>query len=75
MGVITSFMVVELNNVNQQEHKRCKYVMEEVPFPHSFWLFHVWCFWWVSASYDIENTDTLLVDMLTPRLNLRLSQW
>jgi len=25
MGVITSLMVVELNNVNQQEHKHCKY--------------------------------------------------
>jgi hypothetical protein len=25
MGVITPLMVVELNNVNQQEHKRCKY--------------------------------------------------
>jgi hypothetical protein len=25
MGVITSFMVVELKNVNQQEDKRCKY--------------------------------------------------
>jgi hypothetical protein len=25
VGVITSLMVVELNNVKQQEHKRCKY--------------------------------------------------
>jgi hypothetical protein len=25
MGVITSFMVVKLNNANQQEHKHCKY--------------------------------------------------
>jgi hypothetical protein len=25
MGVITSLMVVELNNVKQQEHKRYKY--------------------------------------------------
>ncbi len=25
VGVIMSFMVVKLNNVKQQEHKRCKY--------------------------------------------------
>ncbi len=25
VGVIMSFMVVELNNVKQQKHKRCKY--------------------------------------------------
>jgi hypothetical protein len=27
-------------------------VMAQVPLPHSFCFFHVWCFWWVSASYD-----------------------
>jgi hypothetical protein len=52
MGIITSVMVVELNNVKQQEHKRCKYCHGTGTSSHSFWLFHVWCFWWVSASYD-----------------------
>jgi hypothetical protein len=27
-------------------------VMAQVPLPHCFWLFHVWCFWWVSAAQD-----------------------
>ncbi len=27
-------------------------VMAHVPLPHSFWLFHMRCFWWVNASYD-----------------------
>lgn len=27
VGVISSLMVVEINNVKQQEHKRCKYCL------------------------------------------------
>jgi hypothetical protein len=33
VGVISALMVVEINNVKQQEHKRCKYCLGTGKFP------------------------------------------
>jgi hypothetical protein len=75
VGVISALMVVEINNVKQQEHKRCKYCLGTGMFLASSRSLPVWVsclLWpliaWISLHNDLENSwaSTSLVYHYTP---------